>query len=462
MKQIGIVITDGVGYRNFVITDFLKEAEKKFAKVVILSYLPKVVYQENDNVKIIELNTYTETFFNWFFRKAKEICHLKTYEKNTFGIRDNLNINYSKRNTPRGIATRFIFKLTTIFKGEKSIQLFQKMQYFILKRNKITKEYIEILKSENLDFLFFTHQRPPYIAPLISAAKQLKIKNGTFVFSWDNLASKGRMVSNFDFYLVWSDLMKNELLEFYQGVNSPQIRIVGTPQFEPYVYNKFGLNKSELYNMFQINEELAVILFTCNDSSSVNDPIYLDKLAQFITENKLASKVNLIVRTSPVEDPLRFESIKNKYSFIKWNYPFWTLTRNSHQESWTQRIPSIEDVDVLKSLLKYSDLVINVLSTITLDAFIFNKPVINPVFGNENNLMFDDQKFLKYRHLEHLVNSESSIIVKNEEEYLHALNTILSGKDDKEKNRQAFLDLEISKPLKNTSKRIAETLFEIC
>ncbi|MGZ0017440.1 hypothetical protein [Yeosuana sp. AK3] len=462
MKQIGIVITDGVGYRNFVITDFLKEAEKKFYKVVILSYLPKAVYHENDNLKIIELNTFTESFFNWFFRKAKEICHLKTYEKNTFGIEDSLSINYSKSKTPRGTATRFIFRLTSIFKGEKNIQLFQKIQYFILKRNKITKEYIEILKHENFDMLFFTHQRPPYIAPLISAAEKLRIKKGTFIFSWDNLASKGRMVANFDFYLVWSDLMKRELLEFYQNVNSSQIRIVGTPQFEPYVYNEFGLSKSELYNMFQITEELPIILFTCNDSSSVNDPIYLDTLAQFITKNKLVSNVNLIVRTSPVEEPSRFKEIRQKYSFIKWNYPDWTLTRNKHQESWSQRIPSIDDVHVLKGLLKYSDLVINVLSTITLDAFIFNKPVINPVFGNDQNLMFNDQKFLRYRHLEYLVNSESSIITKTEEEYLCAINMILSGGDNKEKERQVFLNLEVGKQLEKTSKRISDTLLELC
>jgi hypothetical protein len=40
MKKIGIVITDGVGYRNFILSDFMVEAQKQFSRVVLLSCLP--------------------------------------------------------------------------------------------------------------------------------------------------------------------------------------------------------------------------------------------------------------------------------------------------------------------------------------------------------------------------------------------------------------------------------------
>ncbi len=115
----------------------------------------------------------------------------------------------------------------------------------------------------------------------------------------------------------------------------------------------------------------------------------------------------------------------------------------------------------LKSLLKYCDICINVLSTITLDAFIFDKPVINPVFGNEANGMFNDQKFLNYAHLANLVDSKSSDIVKTTEEFLAALNNILQGNDDKSIFRAKFLELQISASLEGTSKRIAQSLAQL-
>jgi len=110
MNQIlGIVITDGVGYRNFVLSDFLDQASNQFEKVVLFSCLPKSAYQKIPNkVEVIEFQVIEETFFTWFWRKAKEVAHLQLHRKNNFGIQDNWIANRSKRWTTRGIATSVI------------------------------------------------------------------------------------------------------------------------------------------------------------------------------------------------------------------------------------------------------------------------------------------------------------------------------------------------------------------
>ena len=461
MKNLGVVITDGVGFRNFILTDFIKEAKNNFDKVIIFSCLPKFVYDEfNLDCEIIELEVFTENFLTWFLRKSKELAHLQFHRRNNFGIQDGFTTNNSKANTSRGYATRFIIKFTSVFNSEKWILRYNYLQQKSFKNNKITVDYSKILIENGISLLFFTHQRPPFIAPLLFSAEQLKIKTAAFIFSWDNLASKGRMAGNFNYYLVWSELMRKELLEFYTSVENKNIEVVGTPQFEPFVLEKFGYDKEQLISKFNLDNSKPIILFTCNDSSSKNDPLYLGVLAQFIIDKKLSKEVNLVVRTSPAEEPERFKSIMEKYPFIKWNFPDWSVKREKHQENWTQRVPSKSDLDDLKSLVEHCDLNINVLSTITLDSFIFNKPVVNPVFGNDDNGMFNDQKFLKYEHLSKLVDSNASWIVKNEEEYLMAINKILLNKDDKENARVQFKQLQIGKPLNGTSKRIAETLLK--
>ena len=56
MKKLGVVITDGVGYRNFILSDFITEAKQCFEEVIIYSCLPKTVYDTLDlNCKIVEL-----------------------------------------------------------------------------------------------------------------------------------------------------------------------------------------------------------------------------------------------------------------------------------------------------------------------------------------------------------------------------------------------------------------------
>lgn len=457
MKKLGIVITDGVGYRNFILSDFIYEAQKSFDEVVILSYLPKSAYN-SVTCKVIELPVYEEKFINWFFRKAKELAHLHLHKKGNFGIQDNLRVNNSKAKTTRGFTTILINKWTSCFFSEKWIQFYNKLQQRSFRNNLISKEYGTLLIDEKFDLLFFTHQRPPFIAPLVYQAEQNKVKTVSFIFSWDNLASKGRMAANFDYYLVWSNLMKNELLKFYTNVKSENIEVVGTPQFEPYVLDRYKTTKDEFQQKFGLDSSKKTICFSCGDiATSKNDELYIQTIADAIKNNEIEN-VNLLVRTSPAEDPIRFKSFVEKYPFIKWNYPKWPLSRDKHQELWTQRIPSVEDVVDLRSVLEFSDLNINMLSTMSLDFIQFDKPVINPVFGNLENGLYDDQRFLNYAHIENVVNCKATKVVKDESSLIEAIKTYLDNPDLDGKNRMELLKLQVSKPLFETGKRIAQTL----
>ncbi len=457
MKNLGIVITDGVGFRNFILSDFIFEAKKNFDAVIIYSCIPASTFQKyNLNCKIVELDQYKEKFITWFFRKSKEVAHLQLHRKNNFGIQDNFNSNKTKVKNPRGYATRHIFQMTSLLHSESWILRFNKLQQLSFRNNPICKSFNKQLKEDKIDLLFFTHQRPPFIAPLILQAEKLNIKTVAFIFSWDNLASKGRMAGNFNHYLVWSNLMKSDLLHFYQSVKPHQIDVVGTPQFEPYVLERYKTSKEAFYVKYNLDLTLPVILFTCNDSSSKNDPFYLEILADYIAENKI--KANLIVRTSPADEPSRFLYIQEKYPFLKWNFPDWTLTRENHAEPWTQRVPEFNDIVNLKSVLQFSNVVINVLSTIILDGFLFDKPSICPVFGNKEKGFDSAVKFLEYPHLKQVEDSNAVVIVKNESEFMEAVNTVLKNQDALLPEQKKFVELEIGKPLLGTSKRIASTL----
>jgi hypothetical protein len=457
MKKLGLVITDGVGFRNFILSDFLKHAELAFDEVVILSCLPKGIYKEHTKLKVIELDVFEETFKTWFFRKAKEIAHLKLHQKGNLGIQDNLKTNHSKLKTTRGYATRFIYKLTSLFHSELNIQQFQNLQNITFAKHKITKDYASILEREQFSLLFFTHQRPPYIAPLVYVAQQIKLKTVAFIFSWDNLASKGRIASNFDYYLVWSDLMKQDLLQFYTSIKEEHIKIVGTPQFVPYVMDDYKVSKKEFIAEFNLDANLKTICFSCGDiSTSKNDELYIETIAIAITQ-KTIQPVNFIVRTSPAEDPIRFKSLVEKFPFIKWNFPKWIQVRANHQESWSQRIPTLEDMKQLRALLEYSDLNINMLSTMSLDFMLFDKPVINPIFGNANNGLYDDQRFLGYAHIKHLVASKATKVVQTKEALLQAIVAYLENDSDGT-NRKKFISQQVGVPLNETNKELVESL----
>lgn len=463
MKKIGVVITDGVGFRNFIMSDFIKEAIEKFDSITIYSGLPISAYASisQSNIVIKELEVYDEGKATWFFRKWKEVAHLQEHQT-FYGMKDNLVVGYPKKNTAGALLVKLIYYVTHFVHSDSSILFVEKLQFGSFSRNRITKSYSNLLQEEKPSHLFFTHQRPTYLAPFLYAAQQLKIPTSTFIFSWDNLASKGRMLGAFDYFLVWSHLMKDELLYFYPNVTREKVQVVGTPQFEPYVMTKYKTTTEEFYAKFNLDPNLKTICYSCADVSiGANDPIVIRAIANAIKTNAIKTKVQLIVRTSPAEDDSRFKAIRDEFPEIIWNVPKWILTRDNHAESWSQRIPSEEDITDLRSLLQNVDVNINMCSTMSLDFMLFDKPVINTVFGNFENGMYDDQRFLNYGHFKKVVDSQAVTIAKNATELIDQINQALDNPQERTTQRKAMTDLQISEPLEGTSKRIANILSQL-
>jgi hypothetical protein len=238
---------------------------------------------------------------------------------------------------------------------------------------------------------------------------------------------------------------------------------VGTPQFEPYVIDKYQSSKSEFIKRFGIHPDYPTICFSCGDiSTSKNDELYIQIIAEALQQNLISPRSNLIVRTSPAEAPDRFFELAGQYDFIKWNYPDWIYTREGHPEPWTQRIPTEQDIKDLRALIEYCDLNINMCSTMSLDFMQFDKPIINTVFGNGLNGLYNDQRFLKYAHYQRVAESGAVAIVKNKEELIAAINDALAHPQKALVKRKELLELQIGRPLKGTSKEIVTILRKIC
>lgn len=457
---LGLVIVDGVGFKNFVLSNFISQALLEFERVIIYSGLPIEAFEiiQNDKIEIVELPIFIESGFTWFWRKMKEVAHMQQHKEGFFGIAANLKKNKSRGKSRRDKLISIIFKITTVLNSEKCIGFYYKMQLKSAKNNPIFKVYQDKLSANKCEILFFTHQRPPYLAILDSAAKKLGIKTCSFIFSWDNLPSKGRMAAPFDSFLVWSELMKTELEYFYPDTKNKTIAVVGTPQFEPYVMQEYYSSKESFFKKFNLNHDFKTIFYSCGDvSTSKNDGLYIEIIAQAILDKEIYD-VNFIVRTSPAEDGSRFKNIKKHFPFITWDFPHWKNMRIDHPEPWSQRVPFKDDLVDLRALLQYSDLNVNMCSTMSLDFMIFGKPVINPVFGNRINGLYNDQKYLHYAHYERVVESGAVAIAKDKQQLIEEIKHSLKNPLARILQQKELLNLQIGGPLQDTSARIVKTL----
>ncbi|MCH3884991.1 hypothetical protein [Tenacibaculum aquimarinum] len=284
MKKIFIFLPDGVGLRNFAFNNFYEIGERKKLDV---TYWNKTIFSLKDNFGFeeIKIKESKNHFFTDLCKRARKEIELKQNYRN---FNNKAYLSYHFPHNFKTIKASFksciVIILAVLFNSKKGLlqlrKLINKLErkspyYFLTKKQ---------LQENKPDFIFSTNQRPlTAIAPLL-AAKDLKIPTATFIFSWDNLP-KGMMVVETDYYFVWSNFMKDELLKFYPYIKEKQIKIVGTPQFDVHFKEELFDTKEHFFKTNNLNEQKDYICYSGDDfTTSPNDQFYLEDIAKAVTE----------------------------------------------------------------------------------------------------------------------------------------------------------------------------------
>lgn len=374
-NKIILLFPDGVGIRNYLYSDVFKGMEQQLA--LLHAFDATTIQAVKDITDIDESYTipkYKETIKEKFYRELICLTRLKHNAKlvNNPTILTNWKTNHST------LKNKVFYKAVAItallINSYKQILNLEKKYQKAIRFTTFYKEIETILKELQPAQLFCSHQRGVQCAPIFAAASDLGIKTTTVIYSWDNLP-KARMALQANQYLVWSAYMKEELQLYYPEIESSQINVTGTPQFECYQNPQNIIPKDDFYSKYNLNPNKKIICFSGDDvKTSPDDPQYLVDLAEQLVVNGLDSTYQILLRRCPVDISGRFEKVIEKFpQLIKQAPPLWNFEAGS---SWTTIYPLTEDVSLLVSTAYYSDLVVNLGSTMAFDFAMFQKPCV--------------------------------------------------------------------------------------
>ena len=236
-KKIFVLFPDGVGLRNFAFTNFKEIGEDSGFEVV---------YWNNSIFPLKDKLGYDEVVIE------NRSIHPKTGTLNRARKRVELALSKKRFNDNVYPTYRFPLSFKTLKATLKSLFVkyhevthatpkgWQRLMDKMYSAERSTQRYKDCkaqLEEYQPDLVFCTTQRSTQaIAPML-AAQDLDIPTVCWVYSWDNVP-KGMSTIGADYYIVWSQLMKDELLKYYPKTNPNQITITGTPQFEPHYDTK--------------------------------------------------------------------------------------------------------------------------------------------------------------------------------------------------------------------------------
>lgn len=416
-NKILLLFPDGVGIRNYLYADVFKNMQEDL--VLFHNFDPETVSAIKDNVILddeITIPVYKESAKEKFLREL--ICLCRLYH-NTQKVKNTsllTNWNWNQNTFSKKVFYKLIEAAAPFFKKYSGILKLEKQYQKAIRQNVFYDEVKEILKKVQPGVVFCSHQRALKVAGIFAAAADLGIKTATVIYSWDNLP-KARMALRADHYLVWSDYMKAELQLYYPEIPVKNIEVTGTPQFEFYADEKNRIDKDTFYKRYNLDPNKKIICFSGDDTkTSPDDPAYLNDIAEELTKASLQNEYQILFRRCPVDFSGRYDAVVKKYKdLIKEAAPLWYF--NTANE-WNTVYPSIEDVKLLISTAFYSDIVVNVGSTMAFDFAMFNKPCVFINYDQEEKKVKDwsVNTIYQFQHFKSMPDKSAVIWLNNKQE----------------------------------------------
>ena len=461
--HVALLVPDGVGVRNFLLGPFFEQAVERIP-LSLLHAIPEDSLRRLSSS--LRLPTRSQALLPpaparvlSFLRKTISYSHL--WWGDTRSMR-------TSRGRPAAGAwpRRTLEKATRLFGRAAAfpagIESLDRLHRFLAARRIEVEQYRRLLSEWRPSVLFCSHQRPLSVLAPVLAARDLGIPTATFVFSWDNLTSKARIAAPFDYYLVWSDLMRRELLDFYPSVAPERVRVVGTPQFDTYARQSASWPRAEFFRRVGADPSRPLLCYSGGDAGTCpEDPQHVAILLDLVRAGRIAGNPQVLLRPSPVDEGRRYDAVRSRFPELLYAKPQWI---HDGSGDWSRVIPLPEDVAFLANLVRHADLNVNVASTMTLDFAVRDKPVVNVAFDVADPPPFGVplwEHYYRYEHYRPVVELGAARFARSADELARHVNDYLADPALDRDARRSLVELEIGVPPGDSSGRVLEVLEEI-
>ena len=430
-KKIVLILPRGESIKNFVYSG-VSDALRLDFEVVFFSVVPN---NEIKNFLITKCDAFYELkedeSVHRYLSEVKTILQI-AHTKKLNSVTGNLKMIKDDFNSKRSLKSQIIRSLrkaiAMFFKSQKSLE--KLTNYFVRinfnKPNVIV--YEEQLKKILPDIVFNTsHIHNLVSLDLMYAVKKLKIKSTTFLFSWDNLTSQGRIIPNYDYYFTWNEKIKNDLLKFYPAVQENHVFITGTTQFDFHFDKEMIYSKESLYEILGVPTSKKIILYSTGMSYYCpKEDVLVKEISKVLKQ--LDEDLQLVVRIYAKDDNTAYYKLREEDPSICIPDHFWEMNHLT---------PTLKDMRLYHSLVHHCNIGINVASTVSLELAILNKPIINIGFNPPGEDIYpnDYEKIYEFDHYKPIVDSGAVSVVKSTGELKVELIKYLNDSTYKEEER---------------------------
>lgn len=455
-KRIVVLIPRGEVIRNFVHTGTLDE----IASRVGMTLLTVLTNPEIDNTlreRYGEIHPLEECDERWIVRFQREIIDISHSRwlwskaaQERYRLRDSEAVTLGEK------SKRAAKKLIGYpFANRTGLSLLGMAERTSSRWLRTTRRYERLFEELKPSLVFNgSHVHSRNAVQAVQAAQWLGIPTATFIFSWDNLTSQGRITMPYDYFLVWNESLKRQLLEMYDWVTEDQVFVTGTPQFDFHFRPEFYLERDEYCQQIGADPLRPIVFYATGMANHMpGEPEIVEQIDDML--KTMVPKPQLLVRVYPKDLTGRFNELRKRRPDILFPEVAW-------EAAWLT--PKVEDSYALVNTLRHCALGINVASTVSLELCMFDKPVIN-VGYNPKSVGTDVLSYAGYYEFDHfrpVVESGAVEVARSSAEMESMIVSALSNPGERSSQRTKLVDEMFGVTLDGHSgKRVAQVLVQL-
>ncbi|MBX4210361.1 CDP-glycerol glycerophosphotransferase family protein [Candidatus Parcubacteria bacterium] len=455
MKTIFLTVYEGVEAKNILRTDVLKTLlTEKDVRIVLL-------FKDEDRVNYYK-KEFTDSRLEYVVTPMppsnsvdKFFAQLKFYLLTTPTTFERLKILYEQDGNS---FMYWVRRLTHIILGRKIfISLARYLDFKLVTDSK----YAPFFDAYNPDLVVCANLFEEREIQLLREAKKRNIRSVGYVNTWDRVTARALIRLLPDKLVVFNPKLKQDLSR-YHAVDPDKIVVTGVPQYD-YYFRGGALSREEFSKTLGLDSKNKLIVY-CPIGASFSDSDWevIDLLYELKNQNKFAFPVDILVRFAPNEE-LNEEEIK-KRPYLKYDKP-------GQRFSFARGIDwdmNEKDLLHLRNTLANLDVLVTYASSISVDAAIFNKPVINlnfelkgfPGVGQKNYTKLPT-KIYKWSHYKDALDSGGIRLVNSLENLVESINAYLRNPHLDEEGRKTLVQEQCTFTDGKSGERIGREILSV-
>lgn len=449
-QKIAITISEGSVARNILRSGVLEHLlQKGGVKVFLLTFADKVdLYKEEFGGENVEIIGFPKNMLPTFFdRMLNFLC------RNCFYTETLVSVQRTRYAEDRNFV--YFFLKQALIKTLGRMSLIHRVIRFIASTRKPVSPLKEAFVRIQPNLLFVTDVQDDLDLHAIAVAKTQQVKVIGMVRSWDNLTNALVQV------VLPKLFVGNEYIAWrattIQHVPPDTAQIVGMPQYDVFFCREGIVSREEFLKSQGIDPKNKLVLFCATGTYFMPYEWEIPLMIQrAIDEGRLPKDTAIIARRHP-NFPPSSEITGSKVYFDR-SVSYYT---NGSMSNWEL---GRQDIYHFANLMTHADVVVVGYSSITIDAAVFDRPVVNVAFDGPHDTPYDKSArrgYEVYSHYIALIKTGGAHVAWSEEEMVEWIGKYLNDptldREGRRKLREDFITFEDGK----SAERIASAILEL-